>query len=187
MGILSAIAIPSFKGFAARSRSKEVELNLANAYSALTAFESQFAGFANCLHFMGYKPAGIKGSGLSTNPSDSNYSGVSERFFSLGFNNSSNHTSWISTSEFNPLLCPVVANQESRTFFSGSKMTGSNVGFGSLASSATQGTFRVIAAGIISTDAIQNCPNTPLITITDNMACYTIDDLKNITIISRGY
>jgi type IV pilus assembly protein PilA len=60
IGILSAVAIPNFKKYQAKSKSSEAKLQLAALYSAETAMQSDFDAFAPCLIDAGYSiPGGI--------------------------------------------------------------------------------------------------------------------------------
>jgi type IV pilus assembly protein PilA len=54
IGILSAVAIPNFKQYQAKTKTSEAKLQLASIYSAETALQSDFDAFATCLGFAGY-------------------------------------------------------------------------------------------------------------------------------------
>lgn len=54
IGILSAVAIPNFKSYQAKSKTSEAKLQLASMYSAETALQSDFDSFGTCLAFAGY-------------------------------------------------------------------------------------------------------------------------------------
>ena len=56
IGILSAVAIPNFKQYQAKTKTSEAKLQLASIYSAETALQSDFDAFASCLTFAGYTP-----------------------------------------------------------------------------------------------------------------------------------
>ena len=58
IGILSAVALPNFKKYQAKSKTSEAKLQLASIYTAETAFNSDFDTFASCLQIMGYDPSG---------------------------------------------------------------------------------------------------------------------------------
>lgn len=57
VGVLSAIAYPSFKKFQSKSRSSEARIELASAYIAETAFYADFKIYHTCLAYMGYNPS----------------------------------------------------------------------------------------------------------------------------------
>lgn len=54
IGILSAVAIPNFKSYQAKSKTSEAKLQLASMYSAETALQSDYDAFATCLGYAGY-------------------------------------------------------------------------------------------------------------------------------------
>jgi len=54
IGILSAVAIPNFKKYQAKSKTSEAKLQLASIYSAETALQTDFDAFATCLDDAGY-------------------------------------------------------------------------------------------------------------------------------------
>jgi len=56
IGILSAVAIPNFKKYQAKTKTSEAKLQLASIYSAETALQSDFDAFAACLSDAGYIP-----------------------------------------------------------------------------------------------------------------------------------
>jgi type IV pilus assembly protein PilA len=57
IGILSAVAIPNFKQYQAKSKTSEAKLQLASIYSAETALMSDWDNFGTCLGDMGYTVA----------------------------------------------------------------------------------------------------------------------------------
>lgn len=57
IGLLSAVAIPNFKKYQARSRTSEAKLQLAAVYTAEQAFYSDYNMYSNCLRYMGYDPS----------------------------------------------------------------------------------------------------------------------------------
>lgn len=54
VGILSAVAIPNFKKYQAKSKTTEARLQLASIYSAEIAIQSDYDSFATCLTDAGY-------------------------------------------------------------------------------------------------------------------------------------
>jgi len=57
IGILSAVAIPNFKQYQAKSKTSEAKLQLASIYSAETTMMGDWDTFATCLTDMGYTAA----------------------------------------------------------------------------------------------------------------------------------
>ena len=57
IGLLSAVAIPNFQKYQARSKTSEAKLQLAAIYTAEASFYSDFSIYSNCLRYMGYDPA----------------------------------------------------------------------------------------------------------------------------------
>lgn len=56
IGILSAVAVPNFKKYQAKSKSAEGKLQLSAAYTAEQSFFSDFDTYHVCLSYMGYNP-----------------------------------------------------------------------------------------------------------------------------------
>ena len=56
IGILSAVAIPNFKKYQAKTKTSEAKLQLSSIYSAETALQSDFDAYASCLADAGYLP-----------------------------------------------------------------------------------------------------------------------------------
>ena len=56
IGILSAVAIPNFKRYQAKTKTSEAKLQLSAIYSALTSLQSDYDAFATCLEDAGYIP-----------------------------------------------------------------------------------------------------------------------------------
>jgi type IV pilus assembly protein PilA len=56
IGILSAVAVPNFKRYQAKSKTSEAKIQLAAAYTAEQAFYGDFGLFSNCLSYMGFDP-----------------------------------------------------------------------------------------------------------------------------------
>lgn len=61
IGILSAVAIPNFKKYQAKSKASEARLQLAAIYSAETALQGDYDWYATCLQFGGYISPGAAG------------------------------------------------------------------------------------------------------------------------------
>lgn len=56
IGVLSAVAIPNFKKYQAKSKTSEAKLQLSAAYTAQQSFYSDYDTYAVCLAYMGYNP-----------------------------------------------------------------------------------------------------------------------------------
>ncbi len=56
IGILSAVAIPNFKKYQAKTKTSEAKLQLSSIYSAETALQSDYDAYASCLRDAGYIP-----------------------------------------------------------------------------------------------------------------------------------
>lgn len=57
IGILSSVAIPSFKRYQAKAKTSEAKLHLASIYSAEVSFFSDADSYMTCLADMGYDPS----------------------------------------------------------------------------------------------------------------------------------
>jgi type IV pilus assembly protein PilA len=57
IGILSAVAIPNFRKYQAKSKTSEAKLQLAAVYAAETSFMNDYDTYATCLVSMGYTPS----------------------------------------------------------------------------------------------------------------------------------
>lgn len=79
IGILSAVAIPNFKKYQAKSKTSEAKLQLSAIYMAELSFQSDFDSFASCLYDMGYTPGGKE-----DGPADEQYN-AKNRYYSVGF------------------------------------------------------------------------------------------------------
>ncbi len=69
IGLLSSVAIPSFRKYQAKSKMSEAKLHLATAYTAEATFFADFNIYATCLAYMGYDLSGF----------------TDQRFYALGF------------------------------------------------------------------------------------------------------
>lgn len=56
IGLLSAVAIPNFQKYQARSKTAEAKLQLAAIYTAEASFFADYNIYHNCLAYMGYDP-----------------------------------------------------------------------------------------------------------------------------------
>ena len=57
IGILSAIAVPNFKKYQAKSKTSEAKLQLSAAYTAEQSFYADYDTYHACLKYMGFNPA----------------------------------------------------------------------------------------------------------------------------------
>lgn len=57
IGILSAVAIPNFKQYQAKTKTSEAKLQLSAVYSSLISLQSDYDAFATCLEDAGYSPS----------------------------------------------------------------------------------------------------------------------------------
>ena len=69
IGLLSAVAIPNFRKYQAKSKMTEAKLQLSSLYTAESAFFSDFNIYSTCLSYMGFNPSPEK----------------SQRYYALGF------------------------------------------------------------------------------------------------------
>jgi type IV pilus assembly protein PilA len=74
IGLLSAVAIPNFRKYQAKSKMSEAKLQLSSLYTAESAFFSDFNIYSTCLSYMGYNPT----------PE------VRQRYYAVGFNVTAN-------------------------------------------------------------------------------------------------
>lgn len=173
IGLLSAVAIPNFQKFQAKSKTTEAKLQLAGIYTAEAAFFGSYDMYHICLNYMGYDPTEYQPS----------------RYYGVGFNTTANidslpYSSAI-TSDLDTVACPqTMSATPASTYFLPGKAIGSAVGtvahlppteIGSQAANAM--TYTAGAGGIVH----QN------FTETTNNSAYTINQAKFITVIRNGY
>ncbi len=70
IGVLSAIAVPNFQKYQAKSKTSEAKLQLSAAYIAEEAFFGEYGLYARCLKYMGFDPSNE----------------ISKRYYMIGFN-----------------------------------------------------------------------------------------------------
>lgn len=56
IGILSAVAVPNFKRYQAKSKTSEAKIQLAAAYTAEQSFYGDYGIYHNCFPYMGFDP-----------------------------------------------------------------------------------------------------------------------------------
>lgn len=78
IGILSAVAIPNFKKYQAKTKTSEAKLQLASIYSAMASLQTDYDSFGSCLGDAGY---------ISPNGEwDATAPGSGNNYYSIGFN-----------------------------------------------------------------------------------------------------
>lgn len=134
IGVLSAVAIPNFKKYQAKSKTSEAKLQLSAAYTAQQSFYSDYDTYAMCLAYMGYNPVNE----------------VSQRIYVTGFGSGS--------TENDATITPILAingatgcandNSPLTSIFAAGKVTGS---------AAALTTFAAADAGttVVSVDAFK--------------------------------
>lgn len=144
IGILSSVAIPSFKRYQAKAKTSEAKLHLASIYSAEVSFFSDADSYAQCLNNMGYNPSGSK----------------NQRYYATGFGGDTD-TAQAEGDDgargINGITCAAAAENIS-WFAAGKKVGGEPAGQDQLGDSsvATSGaTFIASAAGFISADMVR--------------------------------
>jgi type IV pilus assembly protein PilA len=192
IGLLSAVAIPNFRKYQAKSKMSEAKLQLSSLYTAQIAFFSEFNIFATCLNYMGYNPS----------PE------MSQRYYAVGFDVAANINTNAWTSATNSgLQSGTAANTCSRTlaaasitdaggisYFGAGKGTGSaivtstgnahlcNTSIGTQQNNSTTDladgmTFVASAAGIIDGNFVASTTS----------SCLTIDNNKKFQVRRNGY
>ena len=76
IGVLSAIAVPNFKKYQAKSKTSEAKLQLSALYTAEQSFFSDYDSYGTCLQFMGFNPTNEQ----------------AQRYYAIGFNTAMTHT-----------------------------------------------------------------------------------------------
>ncbi len=150
IGILSAVAIPNFNRYQARSKTAEARLQLSSLYTTEISWASDFDYFSTCLTTMGYDPAANK----------------AQRYYAIGFKATPTHAADLNGS---PTCDPTVGS-----FYEAGKKTG-NVAVNAIsflnesAVAKTLDTFIAEASGAISAAKILNT-NTDLWRVDENKA-----------------
>ena len=101
IGILSAVAIPNFNRYQARSKTAEARLQLSSLYTTEIAWASDFDYFSTCLIVMGYNPTANQ----------------AQRYFGIGFKTQA--PAHLATLNGSPACDPAVG-----LFFPAGKKTG---------------------------------------------------------------
>lgn len=174
IGFLSAIAIPNFRKFQAKSKTTEAKLQLAAVYTAQASFFGTYHMYHICLSYMGYDPTEFRAG----------------RYYTVGFNNAAAVDAVPFTAAVNLGIlasdCPqAMAVTIDKTYF----LPGSGIGnamadFSYLPPTSlgdqtgtTQMTFVAGAGGVIFKD----------FTTSTNASAFTINEKKQIVTVRTGY
>ncbi len=171
IGLLSAIAIPNFQKFQARSRTTEAKLQLAAVYTAEASFFGTYTMYHTCLNYMGYDPRDFK----------------SSRFYTVGFINDAAihidpYTAALS-SDLSSVDCPQnLSATTDETFFEAGSGVGTSIADSShlpatALSDQTTFSYTAGAAGVIHKG----------FTASNNSSAFTIDNNKRIGTVRIGY
>lgn len=149
IGILSAVAVPNFKRYQAKSKTSEAKIQLAAAYTAEQSFYGDFGIYHNCFTYMGYDPKKEE----------------DNRYFAIGINNgvaiNAGAYSTATKSGLNSTDCPAAfAAVDGTNWFKAGKGNGNfsaatlSTGFSSLGnqSDVSSQWFTIAAEGVVSAD-----------------------------------
>jgi type IV pilus assembly protein PilA len=189
IGVLSAIAVPNFKKYQAKSKTSEAKLQLSAAYTAQQSFYSDYDTYHVCLKYMGYNP---------TNE-------VAQRIYAVGFGSDGTVAAITGTcaaatgsgpSDIACIngadvqnaagSCYIVNATSGETWFAAGKRTGSaaaittftaaNVGI-TAATAAAVDTFKMAAVGVIDI----------AFAAATTASAFTIDEDKKMIQLRAGY
>ncbi len=182
IGLLSAVAIPNFKKYQAKSKTSEAKLQLSAAYTAQQSFYSDFNIYHHCLGFMGYNPKNE----------------INQRYFMVGIDSTSlavaaagNPLQQARDNGLNETACPQALTAHNSYFYAGKKLSGYVVD--------TLGKFTANAAGAASDLGTQADPLNETFVIgavgavdsnfiTDaTVAGFTINEKKIVSHVVVGY
>ena len=189
IGVLSAVAVPNFKKYQAKAKTSEAKVQLAAAYTAQQAFFGDFSIYHACLAYMGYEPVNEYAS----------------RFYAIGFksnvNTNLNNIAYGNAvnSGMNAAACPdpIASAPASNAPVAGATLFTAGKGMGGVSISTTAlftaavpdgetlvgvqtaaaQTFRIAAAGVISSDGATAATSSLL----------TMDQDKVIRNVRTGY
>jgi type IV pilus assembly protein PilA len=173
IGLLSAVAIPNFQKYQARSKTSEAKLQLAAVYTAEQSFYSDYNVYHTCLKYMGYDPS----------------EEINSRYYTVGFATGAamDTTAYISAvnSGLTTTECPnSLAGDTTSSFLAGKRVASNlailthvvNTNLGSQADDSTQ-VFTAGAAGVVHKK----------FTSTTQSSAMTIDQAKVIMIRRNGF
>jgi type IV pilus assembly protein PilA len=166
IGILSAVAIPNFQRYQARSKTSEARLQLASVYTVQTSFASDFDYYSTCLTDMGYAPGGIP----------------ANRYYAIGFHTGSTHTA-----NLNGAVCAPLTNFR---FPAGKTVGGVSVNTPELttthlgnATFTVPSPFNVFIAGAVGAIAASHTATTGA----DGTSLWSVNQDKSIIQVRQGY
>ena len=174
IGLLSAVALPNFKKYQAKSKTTEAKLQLAAAYTAEQAFFADYNIYSTCLSYMGFFPAPERAS----------------RYYTVGFNAVAaiNATAYGSATNSGLQTGSCPSNQavsDGQSIFTAGKGVGSaistiahvdNTSIGDQATTATM-TFTMGAAGVIDGAFVSS----------DSSSAFTMTNEKIFNALRQGY
>ncbi len=174
IGLLSAVAIPNFQKYQARSKTSEAKLQLSAIYTAEASFFADYNIYATCLNYMGYNPA----------------EEANSRYYTTGFNQGAaiNATAYSSAlnAGINATQCPAAfTTTNGSTHFLAGKSLGQAISIASYLSTSTADTqadtgtmtYLAGASGIIH----------KAFTASGNASYFTIDQNKRIYTVQNGF
>jgi len=165
IGVLSAIAVPNFKKYQAKSKTAEAKLQLSAAYTGEQSFYSDYDTYHICLAYMGFNP---------TNE-------ASQRIYTIGFGvNGTAALNTIATNNGADSTGCSTTGAAGASWFIGAKSLGGTAQTATLTGVTTgiaEDTFIIGAAGVIDDS----------FTGTSSNSAFTINQSKKITQIRAGY
>ncbi len=177
IGLLSAVAIPNFQKYQARSKTAEAKLQLSAIYTAEASFFADYNIYATCLNYMGYNPA----------------EEANSRYYTTGFNSGSNidATAYASATNagINTTQCPsAFTTGNGSTHFLAAKALGAQIATAAFLATTANGTqadtgtmnYLAGAAGIVHKAYTAN--NTGLAA-----SYFTINQFKRISTVQNGF
>ncbi|MBY0516193.1 MAG: prepilin-type N-terminal cleavage/methylation domain-containing protein [Bacteriovoracaceae bacterium] len=162
IGVLSAIAVPNFKKYQAKSKTSEAKLQLSALYTAEQSFFADYDSYGTCLQFMGYNP---------TNE-------AAQRYYAIGFNTAMTHTVAIANGASG---CAAVADKFAAGKALGSVAAADTAYIDTAAWTATENNFLAAAAGKIDKNFVDAPAGT------NKCSTFTINENKQILQVNAGY
>jgi type IV pilus assembly protein PilA len=175
IGLLSAVAIPNFQKYQARSKTAEAKLQLAAIYTAEASFFADYNIYHTCLNYMGYNPA----------------EEINSRYYAMGFNvaGSPDATAYGSAvnAGINTVDCPasLAAGAANTAYFAAGKRLGAlladsthitGTALGAQTNTGTM-TYTAGAAGIVHKEFSSSAQS----------SYFTIDQAKKISTLRNGF
>ncbi len=176
IGLLSAVAIPNFQKYQARSKTSEAKLQLSAIYTAEASFFSDYNIYASCLRYMGYDPR----------------EEITSRYFTTGFsafttiaNGAASAYSSAINAGINSTECPsALAGVDNSSFVAG-KSTGSSISTVAHIQTTT-GADQSVAANMTYTAGAAGIVHKAFIAVSSS-SYFTINEIKRIDTIRNGY